>query len=147
MHEIHTPSVFDVAAILITLAAALSWINHKFLKLPSTVGLALMGAVASLVVLAVDAATPSFLIGQAVRDFLAGIDFETALMQGMLSFLLFAGALHVDLSDLNEHLRLKSLDDQRVYEPMLFIIGMPLIQHADWDFDFPALKWSVHSRA
>jgi CPA1 family monovalent cation:H+ antiporter len=103
MHEVHTPSVFDVAAILITLAAALSWINHKFLKLPSTVGLALMGAIASLVVLGVDAATPSILIGQAVRDFLAGIDFETALMQGMLSFLLFAGALHVDLGDLKRH--------------------------------------------
>ena len=53
----------------------------------------------------------------------------------------------VDLSDLNEHLRLKSLEEQRVYDPMLFVIGMPLIQHADWDFDFPALKWAVHSRA
>lgn len=103
MHEVHTPSVFDVAAILITLAAALSWLNHKFLKLPSTVGLALMGAIASLVVLAVDAVTPSFLIGAAIRDFLTGIDFETALMQGMLSFLLFAGALHVDLGDLRRH--------------------------------------------
>jgi hypothetical protein len=47
MHEAHLPSVFDVAAILITLAAALSWLNHKLLKLPSTVGLTLMGAVAS----------------------------------------------------------------------------------------------------
>ncbi len=103
MHEVHTPSVFDVAAILITLAAALSWLNHKFLKLPSTVGLALMGAVASLLVLAVDAATPSLFLGKAIRDFLSGIDFETALMQGMLSFLLFAGALHVDIGDLKRH--------------------------------------------
>jgi CPA1 family monovalent cation:H+ antiporter len=103
MDGVHTPSVFDVAAILITLAAALSWLNHKFLKLPSTVGLALMGALASLILLAVDASTPSFLIGEAVREFLAGIDFETALMQGMLSFLLFAGALHVDIGDLRRH--------------------------------------------
>ena len=103
MDGVHTPSVFDVAAILITLAAALSWLNHKFLKLPSTVGLALMGALASLILLAVDASTPSFLIGEAVREFLAGIDFETALMQGMLSFLLFAGALHVDIGDLKRH--------------------------------------------
>ncbi|MBI1359261.1 MAG: sodium:proton antiporter [Alphaproteobacteria bacterium] len=97
------PSVFDVAAILITLAAALSWINHKFLRLPSTVGLALMGVVASLAVLALDWATPDFRIGDAVRGFLAGIDFEKTLMQGMLSFLLFAGALHVDLGDLRRH--------------------------------------------
>lgn len=103
MHELHIPSVFDVAAILITLAAALSWLNHKLLKLPSTVGLALMGAVASLIVLAIDWATPNFHIGEAIRDFLSGVDFETALMQGMLSFLLFAGALHVDLADLRRH--------------------------------------------
>lgn len=105
MHSIipHTPSVFDVAAILISLAALLSWINHKFLGLPSTVGLALMGAVASIIVLVVDLATPNLLIGQSIRDFISGIDFETALMQGMLSFLLFAGALHVDISDLRRH--------------------------------------------
>ncbi len=67
MDTSHTPSVFDAAAILITLAAALSWLNHKLLKLPSTVGLALMGAVASLIVLAIDLATPDFHIGKAIR--------------------------------------------------------------------------------
>lgn len=103
MHEPHTLGVFDVAAILITLAAVLSWLNHKFLRLPSTVGLALMGAVASLLVLALDWATPSVRISDAVRDFMVSIDFETALMQGMLSFLLFAGALHVDVTDLKRH--------------------------------------------
>lgn len=103
MHHDNLPSVFDVAAILITLAAALSWFNHRYLKLPSTVGLALMGAIASLIVLALDAMTPDFPIADAVRGFVAGIDFETALMDGMLSFLLFAGALHVDLDDLRQH--------------------------------------------
>lgn len=103
MHETHLPSVFDVAAILITLAAALSWFNHKVLKLPSTVGLALMGVVASLIVLGLDLVTPNIHIGDSVRGFLAGIDFEKTLMQGMLSFLLFAGALHVDLDDLRRH--------------------------------------------
>jgi monovalent cation:H+ antiporter, CPA1 family len=103
MHDPYVPSVFDVAAILITLAAALSWINHKYLKLPSTVGLALMGAVASIIVLLLDLATPNFQIGESVRGFLTNIDFEKTLMQGMLSFLLFAGALHVDLGDLRRH--------------------------------------------
>lgn len=103
MDQAHVPSVFDVAAILVTLAAALSWINHKFLKLPSTVGLALMGVIASLLVLALDWITPNFHIGEAVRGFLAGIDFEQTLMEGMLSFLLFAGAMHVDISDLRRH--------------------------------------------
>lgn len=97
------PSVFDIAAILITLAAALSWLNHRFLKLPSTVGLALMGAVASLIVLVADRLAPNFLVGDTIRAFISTIDFETALMDGMLSFLLFAGALHVDLEDLRKH--------------------------------------------
>ena len=103
MDTAHAPSVFDVAAILITLAAALSWLNHKLFKLPSTVGLALMGAVASLIVIGIDWATPSFPIGDSIRAFLAGIDFEATLMEGMLSFLLFAGAMHVDLADLKRH--------------------------------------------
>lgn len=99
----HAPSVFDVVAILVTVAAALSWLNHKLLKLPSTVGLALMGVVASLLVVIMDWAMPGFPLGEVVRGFLSSIDFETALMQGMLSFLLFAGALHVDLGDLRRY--------------------------------------------
>ncbi len=97
------PSPFDIAAILITLAAILSWINHRVLKLPSSVGLALMGAIASLIVLLIDAAFPSARLGEAAREFLASIDFRLTLMDGMLSFLLFAGALHVDLGDLRRH--------------------------------------------
>ncbi|PZO50711.1 MAG: sodium:proton antiporter [Alphaproteobacteria bacterium] len=97
------PSPFDIAAILITLAAVLSWINHRVLKLPSSVGLALMGAIASLIVLLIDAAFPSARLGEAAREFLASIDFRLTLMDGMLSFLLFAGALHVDLGDLRRH--------------------------------------------
>lgn len=103
MHHETSLSVFDIAAILITLAAVLSWLNHRYLKLPSTVGLALMGAVASVIVLVIDAVTPTFPIGETIRAFIASIDFETALMDGMLSFLLFAGALHVDLADLRKH--------------------------------------------
>lgn len=100
MDAAHPASLFEIAAILITLAAIFSWINHRYLLLPSTVGLALMGAVASIAMLALDWATPAFPIADTVRAFLASIDFEKTLLQGMLSFLLFAGALHVNLSDL-----------------------------------------------
>ena len=96
-------SPFDIAAILISLAAALSWLNYRFFKLPSTVGLALMGAVASLLVLLIDFLAPSAHLAQTTRAFLASIDFRQTLMDGMLSFLLFAGALHVDLGDLRRH--------------------------------------------
>lgn len=87
---------FDVAAILILLAAVLGYANHRFLKLPAAVGMTLMGALASLAIIGIGAAFPSWGMAQLVERFLSGIDFHAALMEGMLSFLLFAGALHVD---------------------------------------------------
>ncbi|HEX9789019.1 MAG TPA: cation:proton antiporter, partial [Kiloniellales bacterium] len=88
----------DVAAILIVLAAVFGYVNYRIIGLPHTMGLTVMGAVASIAVVALDAALPGLGLGHGVRVFFAGIDFRTALMDGMLAFLLFAGALHVDLS-------------------------------------------------
>lgn len=87
---------FDAAAILIVLAAVLGYVNHRLLRLPPSVGLTIMGAVASLVVVGLDRLLPGSTVGSDVARFIAGIDFHTTLMDGMLSFLLFAGALHVD---------------------------------------------------
>ncbi len=91
-------SFLDVVAILITLAAVLSYLNHRVLRLPTTIGLLLSALCLSLVVLAVGVVVPS--AEEAARAFLARVDFDDALLHGMLGFLLFAGALHVDLSDL-----------------------------------------------
>lgn len=94
-------SPFDAAAILIVLSALLGWVNHRFFKLPGTVAMTLMGAVASILVVIVDALAPGSRVSSLVNAFLNDIDFHETLMNGMLSFLLFAGALHVDL----DHLR------------------------------------------
>lgn len=91
---------FDAAAILVSLAAILGYLNHRVLKLPSSIGLTIMGAVASLLVIGIDWLLPSSLMAENVRNFLADIDFHDTLMEGMLSFLLFAGALHVDWADM-----------------------------------------------
>lgn len=91
---------FDTAAALVVLAAVLGYLNHRFAGLPHTIGLTIMGAVASLAVVGADAVFPGAGLGDSVRAFLAGVDFPRALMEGMLSFLLFAGALHVDLGNL-----------------------------------------------
>ena len=93
-------SAFDAAAILIALAAALGYLNHQFLKLPSSVGLTVMGAVASLLVIGLDRLLPASTLAEQVSAFVTGIDFHTTLMDGMLSFLLFAGALHVDWTEM-----------------------------------------------
>lgn len=94
-------SAFDAAAILIVLAAALGYFNHRVLRLPSSVGLTIMGAVASLLVIMIDRLGGSTLAPQ-LNSFLSGIDFHDTLMEGMLSFLLFAGALHVDWAEMRK---------------------------------------------
>ncbi|WP_296681249.1 sodium:proton antiporter [Novosphingobium sp.] len=92
----HQPNLFDAAAILIVVTAFLGYVNFRFLKLPSTVGLTIMGAVSSLAVILFDRVFPQGDLAGKLGTFLADIDFHTTLMNGMLSFLLFAGALHVD---------------------------------------------------
>ncbi|MEQ8349593.1 MAG: sodium:proton antiporter [Sneathiellaceae bacterium] len=100
MSTVPTLDVFDTAAILVVLAAALGYLNHRFLRLPHTIGLTVMGALASLLIVGVDRLTSAGLSGMAA-GFLNDVDFSHALLDGMLSFLLFAGALTVNL----EHLK------------------------------------------
>ncbi len=91
-------NLFDIVAVLLTLAALFGYLNHRFLRLEPAVGLMLIGLVSSLAVVILDRLVPGLGVAAAVREYLANIDFNEALMHGMLGFLLFAGALHVDLS-------------------------------------------------
>ncbi|MFZ5779962.1 MAG: cation:proton antiporter [Pseudomonadota bacterium] len=90
-------SFFDVAAAIVVCAAAFGYLNHRLIGLRQTTGLTIMGALGSLAVVALDRALPGVQIGHELADLIEAIDFRQALMEGMLSFLLFAGALHVDL--------------------------------------------------
>ena len=93
----------DIPAILLILATIFGAINYKFVKLPHTIGLMIVALVASLSLIALDLTFPSLGMSILVNEFLGNIDFNVTLMQGMLSFLLFAGALHVDLDELLEN--------------------------------------------
>ncbi|MFT5182501.1 MAG: CPA1 family monovalent cation:H+ antiporter [Alphaproteobacteria bacterium] len=93
-------TLFDLAAILLTLAAGFGYINHRWLKLPHTIGLVVIALLASVGVLALDLVAPSLGFQTAVRGAVESVDFPEVLMKGMLSFLLFAGALHVDLEQM-----------------------------------------------
>lgn len=92
--------LFDILALLITLTAIFSYINHRYLRLPLTIGVMLIGLIMSLGLLALKPLgldlTPQ------ANTILGEIDFNQTLMHGMLSYLLFAGALHVNLADLAE---------------------------------------------
>jgi CPA1 family monovalent cation:H+ antiporter len=95
-----TLSLFDIIAVLLGLSAAFGYFNHKILRLPHTIGLVVIALVASGTLVAFDAALPRFGVGDTVRETLLAIDFHETLMHGMLSVLLFAGAVHVDLGEL-----------------------------------------------
>jgi CPA1 family monovalent cation:H+ antiporter len=92
-------NAFDIAAVLAAIAAASGYVNHRVLRLPATSGTLVVALVSSVAVLMVDRVTDLGL-ANASAAFLSSIDFNETLMHGMLSFLLFAGALHVDLEDL-----------------------------------------------
>ncbi|MDF1791874.1 MAG: sodium:proton antiporter [Thalassobaculaceae bacterium] len=93
---------FDIAAILVSLAAACGVLNHFVIRLPSTVGLVVIGLAASLILVSLNAVIPGFRVDDVVRQQILEIDFADALLKGMLGFLLFAGALHVDFDSLHE---------------------------------------------
>ncbi len=92
---------FETAAVILCLAAGLGYLNSRFLRLPSTIGLMAISLFGSLVVVGLDAS--GVIDASAIRQVVAQANFGHTLLHGMLGLLLFAGALHVDLSDLAEH--------------------------------------------
>jgi CPA1 family monovalent cation:H+ antiporter len=92
----------QITSILIVLAAAFGAINYLFFKLPSAIGILVVSLLASLGIVVIDALLPDMGIEDTVRTTVTGVDFSQALLEGMLGLLLFAGALHVKLSDLQK---------------------------------------------
>ena len=92
-------NILDIAAVLITLSAVFSYLNYRYVRLPSAIGLMLIALCLSLALLSLGKLGYGG-IEQTAESFIRSIDFNKTLMHGMLSFLLFAGALHVNLRDL-----------------------------------------------
>ena len=93
-------AVLNAVAALLGLAALFGFLNYRFLKLPQPIGLVIIALLASLALIGLDAVIPGLRLVADVRAAVIELHFSEALMQGMLSFLLFAGALHVDLGAL-----------------------------------------------
>jgi monovalent cation:H+ antiporter, CPA1 family len=89
---------FHIFSILIVLSAGFAYINFRIFKLPNAIGLMLASLIFSLIILALGRFTPSFTHWVEIN--LESIDFSDLLLEGMLSFMLFAGAIHIKLNDL-----------------------------------------------
>lgn len=92
--------LFSTITILIVVSAVFAYINTRFLKLPSTIGLMVLSIVFTFGILI--AGTFSKSVSAFEQLFISGIDFKKALLDVMLSFLLFAGALHTDWTKLKQ---------------------------------------------
>ncbi len=89
---------FSIATILIVLSALFGYINVRFLKLPITIGLMVITLIFTLAVVAISYVDDTLLIRE--KELISSIDFETVLLDIMLSYLLFAGALHTNFQQL-----------------------------------------------
>jgi len=94
---------FTTITILVTISALISYINHRFVKLPGTIGIMVIAISLSILILITGKTFP------VAHDFIANltssIDFTKTLLDVMLAFLLFASALHFDFQKLREQKR------------------------------------------
>ena len=99
--------IFDIIAILLVLTAVFGYINARVNRLPTTIGVMLIALVFSLILIGLARVYPP--LDDAARAFMGQIDFNKTVMHFMLCYLLFAGALHVDLGDLGKQGRVISI--------------------------------------
>ncbi len=90
--------LFTITSVVIALSALFGYVNVRFLKLPNTIGLMVIAIVFTLILFASSMFTDVFL--KAAEELIAVIDFKTVLLDVMLGFLLFAGAMHTNFDQL-----------------------------------------------
>jgi monovalent cation:H+ antiporter, CPA1 family len=90
--------IFHIFSFLIVLSAVFAYINFKFLKLPNTIGLMLISLLFSLFIISTDFLNSS--LKNQISVLLNHINFSELLLEVMLSFMLFAGAIHIKFNDL-----------------------------------------------
>lgn len=93
--------LLGTASLLMTVTALFAYVNHRFIRLPTTIGVMVISLAFSLFMVLLSKAGVSFGV-EYTKKLLSGVDFDATLMEGMLSFLLFAGALHINLNELKD---------------------------------------------
>lgn len=90
--------IHEIIAIVLTITAAASYINYRFIKLPQSIGVTLLTIVLAIAIIIMGQFGIG--VGYWARSVLEQINISEALLNGMLSFLLFAGALHINVVEL-----------------------------------------------
>jgi len=95
-----TLSLFDLAALFLSLSAIIGWLNLKLVRLPTCVAMLIVGLATMLALVGVDRVAPGLGAGRAVGQIVRQVDFGATVLRFMLAYLLFAGAMHVDFEAL-----------------------------------------------
>jgi len=93
--------IFTTITLLFTISSIISYINHRYVKLPGTIGIMVIAIVLSIVILIAGKSFP--LVYDFIKELTSSIDFTRTLLDVMLAFLLFASALHFDFEKLKTH--------------------------------------------
>ena len=121
---------FQLIALLISITALFSYLNHRYFRLPPTIGVMLIALLVSLALIALGTIVPE--AHEEAARVLKQVEFDATLMQGMLCFLLFAGALQIDLGKLAE---------QRIPVATLAIAGVVISMFVFGTLIHFALRW------
>ncbi len=130
-------TTLQLVSILVAIAAVFGWMSSRWLKLPLTIGTMLLTVVASLCLGGISAYAPG--LHRAAVEVVQQINFETLILHGMLSLLLFAGAFLLDFKFLvHEKLVITLLSVigtllSTLAVALLMHLGLPLLGlHVDW---------------
>ncbi len=89
---------YEIFTFILCITALLAYLNHRFVKLSPTIGIMVLSLAFSVVIIAGQRLMPTAYLS--VTRVISSIDFHNLLMKGMLGFLLFAGAIHIDAKNL-----------------------------------------------
>jgi CPA1 family monovalent cation:H+ antiporter len=93
-------AVYHIISILIFLTAVFAYMNDRWIKWPPTIGIMVIALLSSILIVILGNLIPG--ISSKALLLVSNINFEQVLMKIMLSFLLFAGALHIDANKLKK---------------------------------------------
>ena len=93
-------ATYQVISIIVLFAAAFAYVNDRWIKWPPTIGIMVLALFSSILIVILGNLIPAF--SAKALGIVSNIDFGQVLMKIMLSFLLFAGAIHIDADKLRK---------------------------------------------
>lgn len=123
-------NIFELIAVIIAISAGFAYINHRFLKMPDTIGLMVLALASSIILIVINFFDADLL--HSTKESVRNIDFSNLLLNGMLSFMLFAGAFHTDYN---------LIKTERISVLVFALIGVLLCTFLVGSLLFYTLSW------